>query len=255
MKKTASMLLVAAASACALLFQTGCSVRPGEGARQTGGAGEEGLSLYSVVGEQDGLLFLVSEDGLLCRTLALDDVPTDPQCGAWQPSAGDIVTADLSPAPGDPQCCELTGISFLRREGHEPSAAAMYTDFLRHLLSEDTGVGEDIKYLGVDFSGAHNLTEGERLAVAEIISREYGLQLVTGTFSELCRQGLIDDENMFFPEGILLSIESDDGRQGGFEFSGERWRGGRGAVFLDCAASLSSDGAAYGYEVTGYAIS
>ncbi len=256
MQKGRLVCLVAAALLCCALPGCAGSEDVGQPAVPEVGGQPDGAEItdrapFTVVGEADGVLFLTG-DGCCC-TLGIEEAEQLLGEGAPLPAASDVVLSDSRPACTADNHCGGAETASLAVVGHEPSVAAMYSQLLRDLVEADTGVGEEIRYLAFDLSGAKNVSDCEKAALCSMISRAYGLECLVGDFDELCARGYIDGDALFFPDGILLSIEAGEGTGDGFEFEGMRWRGGLGAVFLDCRAELEDD--EWRYEVQSAAIS
>ena len=131
-----------------------------------------------------------------------------------------------------------------------------YLDVIDDLYNDDDGLNCDIDTMGLDLSGAYNLSDDEKKTVADEAGEAYDLNVVCGTYDELADQGYIDRENLCFTSGVLISIDvdGDSVKKDAFTFDAEKWRGGDGAIFYDdCAASLGADG--WDYTVGSFAIS
>lgn len=124
------------------------------------------------------------------------------------------------------------------------------------LWAEDSGLNGGAEILGFDFSTLTNLADCERTALEYLVSCDVGLglQYVTGTWEELCEQGYIDRENLYWENGVFLSITLEEEGSGTFRFEAEKWRSGLGAIFFtDCTAKRGCDGK-WSYEIGGFAI-
>ena len=131
-----------------------------------------------------------------------------------------------------------------------------YLDVIDDLYNDDEGLNSDIDTMGLDLTGACNLSDDEKQAIADAAGKAYDLNVVCGTYDELEEQGYIDKENLCFTSGVLISVEVDGSsvKDDAFTFDAEKWRGGTGAIFYyDCAASLGADG--WSYTVGSFAIS
>lgn len=82
-----------------------------------------------------------------------------------------------------------------------------------------------------------------------------GLDYVTGTWEELCDQGYIDKENLYWDNGVFLSIELTEEGARKFTFTAEKWRGGLGAIFYTGCAAKPGRSGQWSYEPGGFAIS
>ena len=109
---------------------------------------------------------------------------------------------------------------------------------------------------GLDFSGLTNLTEAERRALEYVFSCDVNLfaGMVTGTWQELCDGGYIDEENLYWEDGVFFSVSVTRDGDGEFAFESQKWRSGKGAIyFKDCEAKRGADGQ-WNYEIGSAAI-
>lgn len=133
----------------------------------------------------------------------------------------------------------------------------LYRQVINDLWAEDPALNADAERLGFDFSTLANLTDGEREALKYLAAGDLGMGLdyVSGTWEELREQGYIDGENLYWEDGVFLSIELTDWEEDSAVFTAEEWRSGLGAVwFMDCAAERGQEGQ-WSYEPGGFAIS
>ena len=133
----------------------------------------------------------------------------------------------------------------------------LYRQVLRDLWEEDPGLNDGVAVLGLDLGSLTNLTDGERAALMYVAGCDFGtgINCVSGTWEELCEQGYIDRENLYWEDGVLLSIRLEEAGKDSFTFTVEKWRSGLEAIwFTDCTASRGRDGR-WSYEPGGFAIS
>ena len=78
--------------------------------------------------------------------------------------------------------------------------ADLYLQVLEDLWAVDSALNADISMVGVDLSGT-SLTEEDQTALAEAFAESHGVALVQGTWQELCDQGYIDVENLYWADG------------------------------------------------------
>lgn len=133
----------------------------------------------------------------------------------------------------------------------------LYRQVISDLWETDSGLNHGVEMLGFDFSALTNLTEQERIALEYLASCDLGLglQYAVGTWEELCDQGYIDRENLYWENGVFFSLEiAKAPGKASFVFSAEKWRSGLGAIFYtDCTAKRGADGQ-WSYEPGGFAI-
>ena len=64
-----------------------------------------------------------------------------------------------------------------------------------------------------------------------------------GTYEELCEQGYINKEKMYFEKGLLFTITDTKMTNGSFTFNADKWRGGDGAYYFhECTEKKTQDG-------------
>lgn len=249
----------------ALLLFAGCTAAPGPGAPpmvatgpETPGAataapGGEALLTGTVIDVSDGSLLLAGEgvyNGLY--RLSLDGVPVEPGgvealcVGKRAEVTFGGITAECFP--------EIpAGVTRVRAVDGDLSPFVLYRQVLFDLMETDEGLNGGARYLGLDLSGATNLTNGEQQALRYLLEERYGLSLVPGTFDELCEQGYIDRDALYWEDGVLLRISLVEDGTDAFRFDAEKWRSGLGAVYwTDCTAKRGADG--WTYEIGGSAI-
>ncbi len=267
-----------AALLCAalVLLLAGCTAAPKPGAPSAAAAGPEtpgtatpgleapgaaavepegGVLLTgTVIDVSDGSLLLAGEgdyDGLY--RLSLDGVPVEPG-GAEALCVGKRAEVTFGGTvaecfPGIPG-----GVTRVRAVDGDLSPFVLYRQALFDLMETDEGLNGGARYLGVDLSGATNLTGGEKLALQYLLEQQYGLSVLPGTFDELCEQGYIDRDALYWEDGVLLRVALVEDGTDTFRFDAEKWRSGLGAIYwTDCTATRGADG--WTYEVGGFAIS
>lgn len=155
----------------------------------------------------------------------------------------------------------------IRISAIEASLIDMYMDVIEDFYEEDPALNADITMIGVNFSQLQNLTETEKNALIYLIEQEYGLPVVSGTFQELCDAGYIDEENLYWEDGVLFELSDTPIADGTplagnlfgkktFTFSVRKWRSGLGAIgSSDCKAELDADDDEWEYEFGGMWIS
>lgn len=262
-------------AALVLLLLAGCTAAPKPGAPSAAAAGPEtpgtatpgleapgtaavepeggALLAGTVIDVSDGSLLLAGEgdyDGLY--RLSLDGVPVEPG-GAEALCVGKRAEVTFGGTvaecfPGIPG-----GVTRVRAVDGDLSPFVLYRQVLFDLMETDEGLNGGARYLGVDLSGAANLTGGEKLALQYLLEQRYGLSVLPGTFDELCEQGYIDRDALYWEDGVLLRVALVEDGTDTFRFDAEKWRSGLGAIYwTDCTAARGADG--WTYEVGGFAI-
>lgn len=132
----------------------------------------------------------------------------------------------------------------------------MYLEALDLLWEKDPALHEGIAQIGFDLASTR-LTGSEQEALALTFARDHGnLPVVFGTLQELMDRGLIDVENLCWPDGVLLSLTEKESGEGEVLFDAEIWRSGLGAYYLyDCTSRRVLGGDWTPCQVGGEAIS
>ena len=248
--------LLAGCTAAPKLEAPPAAATPGSEAPGTAAVEPEGGALLAgtVIDVSDGSLLLAGEgdyDGLY--RLSLDGVPVEPGgvetlCVGKRAEVtfGGTVAECFPGIPG--------GVTRVRAVDGDLSPFVLYRQALFDLMETDEGLNGGARYLGVDLSGATNLTGGEKLALQYLLEQQYGLSVLPGTFDELCEQGYIDRDALYWEDGVLLRVALVEDGTDTFRFDAEKWRSGLGAIYwTDCTAARGADG--WTYEVGGFAIS
>ena len=165
----------------------------------------------------------------------------------------------FSCAAAKPQARTETGAEHMSAAETEESDAvtALYLDVIDDLYGASAALNDGIDTVGLDLSGAPNLSDDQKAAVADAVADKYGMTVVNGTWAELAEQGYIDGDKLFFPTGVFISVTADEKsvKDDSFTFDTEKWRSGTGAIFYTgCSAARGSDGS-WSWEPGGFAIS
>lgn len=135
---------------------------------------------------------------------------------------------------------------------------ALYLDVLEDLWNVDSGLNHGISQIGIDLSELSHLTELEKETVMHEFASKHNHPYIAGTWEELCEQGYIDKENLYWEDGLFFSIktnEDGDSAPEHTEFDAQKWRSGLGAYFFgQCTAQKNADGK-WSYTVGQEAIS
>lgn len=184
--------LFAGCTAAPKLEAPPAAATPGSEAPGTAAVEPEGGALLAgtVIDVSDGSLLLAGEgdyDGLY--RLSLDSVPVEPG-GAEALCVGKRAEVTFGGTvaecfPGIPG-----GVTRVRAVDGDLSPFVLYRQVLFDLMETDEGLNGGARYLGMDLSGAANLTGGEKLALQYLLEQQYGLSVLPGTFDELCEPGL-----------------------------------------------------------------
>jgi hypothetical protein len=121
--------------------------------------------------------------------------------------------------------------------------AGLYRRVIDDLYAVDPGLNDGISILAFDLTKLSNMTEAEKTALIYLVGNAYGMQAIAGTYDELCEQGYIDKDKLYFEKGLLFSIEDNAISGDSFTFDAQKWRSGLGAYFFHrCTARKTKDG-------------
>lgn len=115
-----------------------------------------------------------------------------------------------------------------------------YLALIDDVYQEDPGLNGEITTIALDTSDWKGLSDIRKEIILSRMKELYELDILEGTFDELAEQGLIDKENLYFPEGILIDITEivieDDNEE--ISCNINKWRSGLGAIGWDAKAKL-----------------
>ena len=152
------------------------------------------------------------------------------------------------------QIGNVTGVTVI--EDGRDRLYQLYLDALEDLWAADPALHDGITTLGFDLASTR-LTPAERQGVETLFARAHGNPaVVEGTRQELTDRGLIDGENLYWPDGVLLSLTEKESGEGKVLFDAEIWRSGLGACYLyDCTSRQVAGGDWTLFQVGGEAVS
>ncbi len=144
----------------------------------------------------------------------------------------------------------------------------LYLLVLEDLWNADPGLNDGISQIGIDLSKLSSLTETEKETVMHEFASKHNLPYIVGTWEELCEQGYIDKDNLYWEDGLLFSIKTNEdavctlpaNNEGDSVseltvFDAQKWRSGLGAYYYgQCTAQKNKDGT-WSYTVGQEAIS
>ena len=144
----------------------------------------------------------------------------------------------------------------------------LYLGVLEDLWNVDSGLNDGISQIGIDLSELSHLTELEKETVMQEFASKHNLPYIVGTWEELCEQGYIDKENLYWEDGLFFSIKTNEEASWNIpfikdgdsdpeltSFDAHKWRSGLGAYYFgQCTAKKNADGK-WSYTVGEEAIS
>ena len=134
----------------------------------------------------------------------------------------------------------------------------LYLLVLEDLWNADPGLNDGISQIGIDLSKLSSLTETEKETVMHEFASKHNLPYIVGTWEELCEQGYIDKDNLYWEDGLFFSIKTNKdvgSSPDSTAFDAQKWRSGLGAYYFgQCTAHKNTDGK-WSYDVGQEAIS
>ena len=134
----------------------------------------------------------------------------------------------------------------------------LYLEVLEDLWNVDSGLNSEISQIGIDLSELSHLTELEKGTVMREFASKHNLPFIAGTWEELCEQGYIDKDNLYWEDGLFFSIKTNKDGDSDPErtaFDAQKWRSVLGAYFFgQCTAQKNANGK-WSYTVGQEAIS
>lgn len=193
--------------------------------------------------------------------LSLDNQPADIFAPDAQLQNGMLLEITFDGSIEETYPAQFGGLSGIKPlEYGLDNLCELYLNVFEDLWEVDSGLNSDIDILGVNLSET-SLTKSEQAAVTLVFGQNHGLETVQGTWQELCDQGYINAEYLYWEDGCLFSITEKPVAKGSYSlcplsFDAEKWRSGDGAYyFIDCTSVQSAVGIWQGYKVGAAAIS
>ncbi|NLK99324.1 MAG: DUF3221 domain-containing protein [Clostridiales bacterium] len=111
------------------------------------------------------------------------------------------------------------------------------------IYQEDSALNDNISMIAFDTTDWTMLSKIEVEIILAIAKEKYGFEVVEGTFDELAEQELIDKDNLYFENGILIEIKDIEVNKDKdeIEASIKKWRSGLGAIGWDAKAKFDKD--------------
>ena len=125
--------------------------------------------------------------------------------------------------------CEYAIVVKVKDPSLSSDAQGYYQVFLE-LMDEDAGLQGGIKYIALDYKNA--LTENKK--ILEKLMEEYcianGYELLLDDYEGLIEKGYINKQELYFPDGIIISFEDEKLLEDKLITNARKWRSGRGAI-------------------------
>ena len=130
----------------------------------------------------------------------------------------------------------------------QSSIVNAYMSIINKLYEEDPSLNDEISILAIDTTKMCNITSYEKTLLLEKLKNVYELEIIDSTFEDLKKEGYILADQLYFPNGILITIEDTPiANDSTFIFNASKWRSGLGAIGYNNAAITYID---YTWEIT-----
>ena len=153
----------------------------------------------------------------------------------------------------------ITGVQKVCVLEQQNDMIGLYVDILKEIYDTDAALNDDISTVALDLTEAESLTEQEKESIRFLFESQLTneqtrladsaakpLNVILSTWEELTQEGLIDAENLYFPEGVLITLKAEETKNNSFRFDVEKWRSGLGAVgYEDCKGTFSDGAGTY----------
>ena len=106
----------------------------------------------------------------------------------------------------------------------------LYRNIIQEIYQVDEGLNEAIEMAAFDLTGVSQLTETEKSALVYLMGNQWQIETQQSTYDQLCADGYIDEENVYFDKGILITLTDSEIKEGQMTFSISKWRSGLGAI-------------------------
>lgn len=193
--------------------------------------GENGLLVTPVEGSSE----LNSSDKIMVHLSSEEGEEQDSSEEEFKP--GDLikVTYDGRIAESYPAQIWASKVELLGRNLLIDGYKAMIDD----IYLEDPALNDGIKMIALDTSEWIALSNAEKEALFNGLKGSYDMEIIEATHEELKEMDLLDEEGLYFKEGILIKIEDMEYDKDSYELEADisKWRSGDGAIGWTATAS------------------
>lgn len=119
---------------------------------------------------------------------------------------------------------------------------SLYRQILEDIYVEDDGLNSGVEFFGFDFTEIECLRESEKNLLAWNFSTSHDAQPIMGTLRELMDDGTIDEENLYWENGLHFTVKEKEVKDNTVSYSVEKWAGGLAAVGYENSAEEAPDG-------------
>lgn len=155
---------------------------------------------------------------------------------------GDIVLISYNGTIAESYPAQITAIKVEVIDHDELTEG--YLKLIDDIYQEDEGLNGDIEMIALDTTDWIEADRVRKSLIFEKVKSAYGYEVIEGTHDELVEQGLIEEDGLYFPKGILIKISN-------MKYHTEKhtitcaiskWRSGLGAVGSDAVTAKLHNG-------------
>lgn len=117
-------------------------------------------------------------------------------------------------------------VDSLSVDAYDDGVLSMFFEILEDLYNTWDWMNQDIKYLGIDLTRVHSLSQEEQQAVAWLFATRHGVEPVCGSFYEIVEQGFFNTESTAWEDGALLRVEMLETLEDSFTVQCGKWKEG-----------------------------
>ena len=204
-------------------------------------------SVFEVVGKIDDSMCLLAGVGLgggglyFLDTAALPagEAPKEIWEGGTKLEVVYSCISDVNPFMiGDPQSATALG------QGND--VVGFFLARILEIYKEDSGLNEGISTVVLDLSHLSGFTTDEKEALTYLTEYHLGVSTRQGTYAGLIEEGLLSEDTLNFPDGVLITLTGNVSDDGAVCFSVSKWRSGTGAIGrTDSSGTIDGDSFTY----------
>ncbi|MGM9974573.1 MAG: hypothetical protein ACI33K_11100 [Clostridiaceae bacterium] len=125
--------------------------------------------------------------------------------------------------------CEYAIVVKVKDTSLSLDAQGYYQVFLE-LMDIDTGMQGGIKYIALDYQDALTENKGLLKKLMEEYCKANGYELLIDDYEGLTEKGYINKQELYFPDGIIISFEDVKLLEDKLITNAAKWRSGKGAI-------------------------
>lgn len=118
-----------------------------------------------------------------------------------------------------------------------------YIAIIDDIYKDDSALNSDINMIALDLTGITNLSKTDKDILLIKLYDMYGLEVKESTYDQLVEEGLINEKELYFPTGIIISISNSKYNEGKktLTYDINKWRSGLGAIGYEGKVKLDGE--------------